>query len=284
MVGPKDPSLEQAGHSMYGWHGHMCWIIRGTQHRLAMDIPSPRERTVARPSVRVDGRTRIGCLPSERQQACARGIRDMAHPHAPKPFGIEHLNCNQDNTLAGATSPLASMLHTSDQGFVHFDRPRKARPVRSHHGNPETLKHCPRHAVMDPEGSFQCLCGEPVLGRGYMPGGLEPCRQRGPRFIKDGPRGDGAMAATRITAQAASAQAPWITRIAAARADEARRPAKAFNVGEAGFRVWKHLHELPVGAGVVVPSHQRGGNLQFLSRIAHHNILGQVAITDYPPT
>ena len=91
------------------------------------------------------------------------------------------------------------------------------------------------------------------------------------------------MPATRRAEQSASAQAPWVASMAATRTEETRRPAKMFKEGEASFRIWKHPHELSVGTGVVVPSHKRSCNLGILPGFAHHNILGQVALTDHPP-
>ena len=175
LVGAEDPALQQAGDPMDSRHGDVGRIVGRGQHRLVTCVAVPWQVVVAAPPVSADSRTRGNDGANEGHEVVGGGVGHVAHPDPTEALGVEHLDGDHHHRLGGAATALAATLHTADQGLIDLDITGEPRALGTHHRHAEPLKHGPRYAIPDAKRPFESLRGQPVLGGGQVPCGLEPC-------------------------------------------------------------------------------------------------------------
>ena len=76
------------------------------------------QSVIAAPSISENHRARSDHVADERGQALSRRIRDMAHPHTAKAFGLSDLDSDDQEMLVAAATTFPSVFHTPYQRLV----------------------------------------------------------------------------------------------------------------------------------------------------------------------
>ena len=192
------------------------------------------QAVVADPAVGDDAGTRFDVAGHERAQRGGGCVGQHGHPAPADALRLADLDrdAGQD-LLAGLPSAAQAVLLATDERLVHLHRAGQPVPARPHQRRPQPVQHRPGRLVRaDLQRPLQILGGDPVLGGGEQPAGMEPHSQRRPRLIEDRPcchRGPPAA----VTALHAAVSQPPPAGIPAVRAGEPARPAQPLQIVQA---------------------------------------------------
>ena len=157
----------------------------------------------------------------------------------PKPLGLEHLHREHDQHLGRLVLPAgaARLIAVGDGqvGLVDLDHALQSIAIGPHHRPAKPMQHRPGGLVAaQPEHPLQPQGADALLLVGQVPGRSQPDPKRGAGLVEDRARRSpcsGAPQSLHIMPDAAGTVR--LARHAAARADEAVRPAQSLQVAKA---------------------------------------------------
>lgn len=256
LMSTEKPTLEQCRYPMHPRHGNMGGVPGGRQHGSFVAISVAGQLVVASPAIGAYHTVGEHCVANEWNQVFTRRLGNMTHSHPSKPFGLFYLHGDHHDALIGPTATFSTLFGSAYQRLVNFHFTRQSFTFGTHHCNPVTMQHCPRHSVAGSQCTFERLGGHPVFRSRNVPSNLEPSGQRRSRLVQYRPCTNRRLVPTRSAHQSSTRLAPRISSRLACRAGKPVRPSQLLQIGCACHIVGEHRHEFTVRTRTIGTWHQ----------------------------
>lgn len=259
LMGPEQPSFEKTCDAVHTGQGYMGRIAGFGDDMWLVPVVFANRRRIRRQTVGDDDGAWHDTV-KQKQAKCGRlSVGNDTQAASPEALGAKQLNGYRNQSFAlRAASPLPG-ANTANERLVNFDCSCEPITAGAYHRRSETVQHRPGCLVgTEAEDSMESFGRDTILRGSHVPGGGEPHRQGGAGSVEDGPRGyrDSLLAA--VTPETAIAHPPTTWSLAA-RAYKPFRPAKPFEVVEAGGIIREPCPQLRIVARIVASRSQLGG-------------------------
>src|SRR6516164_1509506 len=143
----KQPAFEERGYTMDAWqefHGNL--LALAFEPSDGVRIAQLLQALIRSPSIGVNRASRSNCLLDEPVQAGSRAVGNS--PETDSTNAPSVLLCRDRNhRFAYPVASICSGSDSSNEGFIHFDRPPEAVPSRADHGSAQLVKPTPGRSV-----------------------------------------------------------------------------------------------------------------------------------------
>lgn len=151
-MSPKQPSLDEGGHSVNTRHGDVRWRLGAEHDRSLMSLPFIPQTSIGSGPVGMHGGTYLDDIFHKWDDLTFGGISNATQTDSTKSFGLQHLDSNDNKGLGyiGVTafcSGRNGFVTDSDLSLINLHKPSEQVSARANHGTTKAMQHGPRCLV-----------------------------------------------------------------------------------------------------------------------------------------
>lgn len=98
-MSPKQPSLDEGGHTVNTRHGDVCWGFRAEHDASLMHVSLVSQASICSGAVGMHGGTGLDDIFHKWDDLTFGCIGNAAQTNSPKPFGFQHLDSDDNKGL-----------------------------------------------------------------------------------------------------------------------------------------------------------------------------------------